>query len=308
MTQQGQEMQMTKHTSLFIFFVLSSTLLFSGKSLADEFTFRLMNYNIKGLPLPWLKHKARYKRIGQALNTLRGQNLFPDVINLQEAIHRHTEEIRKAAALPFYAKGPLGKGLRTSAGLKTLSRFEIVRVKEFVFDRCGSFDCLARKGVLMTTVKIPDLPFLIDIYATHTQAGPTGDPFISRETCDAIRDGQVSQMTNFILETHNSEHLLFVVGDFNFRQSDAMYWSFVDHLSLKHSAQECALVYKCAGADNPEEHWESMIDHQFYISSSNHGVTVTPMYFDRHFYDFTGGKRLSDHRATLVQYKIEWKK
>jgi len=294
--------------NILVLLVLNTILFIPRASRSEEFTFRLMNYNVKGLPLPWLKHKARYQRIGKALNTLRGQNLFPDVINLEEAIHGQTEEIRKAAALPFYAKGPLGKGLRTSGGLKTLSRFEIVAAKEYVYDRCGSYDCLARKGVLMTTIKVPGLPTLIDIYATHTQAGPTGDPFISRETCDGIRDRQVSQMADFILETHNAEHLLFVVGDFNFRQSDELYWFFVDYLYLKHSAQECSMIYKCAGAANPKEDWERMIDHQFYISTNHRGISVTPIYFDRHFSDPTGGKKLSDHRATLVQYKIEWGK
>jgi|GEM_PF-5170251 len=273
----------------------------------DPSAFRLMNYNIKGLPLPWLSHEKRYLRIIEKIKSLEGEHKTPHVLNLEEAMHKKTDLFRTKLSYSYFAGTPKKKGLRQSAGLKTLSSQKILETKEIVYSKCVSYDCLARKGSQLVRIELPGGQGIADIYSTHMQAGPSGDPITPRKLCDKIRAHQLEELIKFIQTTHNPNHYLFVIGDFNFRQYEPTYDRFVSALNLKVAALDCAETFLCDGATDAKEKWETMIDHQFYKSPENAEYEIRPSYFDMLFPDSTGGKQYSDHRAVLFQYQFDLK-
>jgi len=279
---------------------------FSPSVSAHEFKLSVMNYNIKGLPLPWLKHKGRYERIAKAILTLKDSVGLPDILSLQESIQKRTKAIPLMTKYPFVTKGPEKKFLRSSSGVVTMSKYQIIQKNTLVYDKCASYDCLARKGVLHTRIRVPGMPVDIDLYSTHTQAGPTGDFITPKKLTDKIRDYQVFKMADFVVKTHNPRNILLMVGDFNFRPSANIYFPFSAYLGLENSAYNCGVWQDCQGATDTYSLWENLIDHQFYRAPDSGDIQIRPVYFNKFFDDPTGGKVYSDHKAVLVQYEIKW--
>ncbi len=297
----------TKLVGLCLFFITSIfNPLYSSTTVTNSKVLRVMNYNIKGLPLPWLKHKKRYLRIAKEIKSMRTTGVGPHVLSLQEAIAKKTKYVQKTLKYPYYKKGPKGKGFRANAGLETLSEFEIVEENEFVYKRCASFDCLSRKGVQHTRIRIPGMPVDIDFYVTHMQAGPTGDIITPNWYTTMVRELQAVDYFQFVNRTHNPNNLMILFGDFNFRQKSGLYHVFVDTLDVQDAAYDCSTIYACAGAKDPMAAWVSNIDHQFYQAPANGQVSIRPVYFDKLLHDNTGGKVLSDHDAAMVHYLLEW--
>jgi hypothetical protein len=278
-----------------------------GNVIAGELELNIVNYNIKGLPLPWLKHSPRYKHIGKSLAThFRIENSVPDIIGLQEAFHRKTALVGDQLKYPQRITGPKGKGLRISAGLETMTSMNVIGINQIVFQRCASWDCLSRKGVLHTRLAHKDLPFNIDVYNTHLQADPSSDPITPIRITQNIRTEQALKMMQFVQETHDPKNLLIMIGDFNFKQSSTIYPWFVSLLQLKDTAYLCSFVEVCAGSADPLGYWLGLIDHQFFRLPQGREVSMTPTYFNKILNDPTEGKVLSDHDAVVMKYLIKW--
>lgn len=274
---------------------------------AGEMNLNIVNYNIKGLPLPWIKHAPRYKHIGKSLEThFRIENSIPDIVGLQEAFHRKTTLVGDQLNYAQRITGPKGKGLRVNAGLETMTNLNVIAVNRIIFQRCASWDCLSRKGVLHTRLAHKDLPFNIDVYNTHMQAGPSSDPITPTRITDNIRSEQALKMIQFVQETHDPKNLLIMIGDFNFRQSSTIYPWFVSLLQLKDTAYICSVIEPCAGSADPYGYWLGLIDHQFFRLPQGRDVSMTPTYFNKILNDPTEGKVLSDHDAVVMKYQIKW--
>ena len=294
---------------LLVAFVFSISVLITGSidSYAQEssFVLKVMNYNVKGLPVPWVKKKKRFKNIAKELISLRNQGQHPHVLNIQEAMSRKVKIIREAIKSPHSQKGPKGKWFRISAGLETFSEFEIVETNQMVYKRCASYDCLSRKGVLHTRIRVPGMPVDIDIYSTHMQAGPTGDIITPKWYTTMIRELQSLDYYAFVARTKGEKNIALHIGDFNFKPKTGLYPVFVDTLNLTNSILECANL-GCAGDTDPYSTWENLIDHQFYNAPEGGPIVeFRPIYFDQLLKDPTG-KVFSDHDATMVHYLITW--
>src|SRR5687768_5800495 len=91
------------------YFLLLAALLFPLPVLAaDESTFTVLTYNIKGLPsfIAGSYDEERYSEIGAILADRQKKGDAPDIVLLQESFVERTRELRERAAYPYIAKGP----------------------------------------------------------------------------------------------------------------------------------------------------------------------------------------------------------
>ena len=141
----------------------------------------VLSYNVAGLPWPvrWSRGAA-LDRIGTELAQLRAAGTAPHVVLLQEAFTARARRIGVAAGYPYAIAGPTvmparrslrrrerrfasrrwhkGEGSASSsvAGC-TYSEFPPRHsvASAFGADSCAGYDCLANKGVVITTLDLP---------------------------------------------------------------------------------------------------------------------------------------------------------
>lgn len=159
-------------------------------------TLSVMTYNIEGLPFPVrFGRAAAAGEIARRLRAMRTAGLQPHIVVLQEAFGDAQRAIGReagyryvafgpgrdltspvpmdAADLAFAARASFFKGERSGkwegSGLAILSDYPIVSVARAAFPAfaCAGFDCLANKGVLLATVKVPGAPQPVAVIATH---------------------------------------------------------------------------------------------------------------------------------------------
>ncbi len=270
---------------------------------SKQFVLKVMNYNVKGVPVFWYWH-FRHKYIGHHLSKLKELGKGANIIAFQEMMSRRTRKIHKITKYPHRDRGPKGKWFKTNSGLEILSEYPFIETShDIVFKKCKDSDCLSRKGVQHVKIDIPGLPFPIDFYNTHLNAG-------GKENTE-IRYSQIKQLNDFIAKTHNPTIPMIITGDFNFKQNHKEYPFFTSKHNSKNAAQECGLSQSCEGHPNPYDIWlHNLIDHQFYHPGSSNKITITPIYYNHYFTDVTVGKymkvELSDHPAVMVHYLIEY--
>lgn len=224
-------------------------------------------------------------------------------MTLQEMMSRRTKKIHKITKYPYRDLGPRGKWFRINSGLEILSEYPFLETNEVVFNKCKGTDCLSRKGVQHVRVKIPGLPFPIDIYNTHINENGKNRAHIIH--------AQIEQFNNFIEKTHDPKLPMIMLGDFNFLQFQTAYSLFTSKYNPKNAAKECGLNLSCEGHSNPYDLWlKNLLDHQFYHPGNSGRITMTPIYYDHYFTDVKVGKiinvDLSDHPGVMVHYLIEY--
>lgn len=293
---------MIKKVSLFLLFSIFINSAYGFMPENYRYELKLMNFNVKGTPVFWYWH-FRHKKIGELLSTLKKKGQGAHAIAFQEMMHRKTSHIHKMAGLKFRDRGPKGKGLKINSGLEFISDGEIIVRNQINFNHCSGVDCFARKGVQHVRVKFSHLPFPIDIYNTHLNAGSGKHQF--------TRYSQVHQMIMFINETRDIEIPIIVLGDFNFRQSDFIYDFLTMSLNLENAAHYCGVMNNCGGEKDPYHLWKNnLIDHQFYSPGISGEINMTPNYYFHHFTDKKVGKikkiPLSDHPAVMVNYRFDF--
>ncbi len=169
---------------------------------------RLVTYNIWGLP-SWMTgaHAGRYPKIPQQL-----ERLNPDIILLQEA---WTSAARKSAPANGHWSVARAAGQHTffqQSGLMTLSRFPIIGGKFYPFSRAALPDKLVNKGVLKTTLSLPDGEVL-NIWNVHLQDGG------SRE----VKLSQVRELVSQVTSANDGQIADLVGGDFNCTPQSGLY-------------------------------------------------------------------------------------
>lgn len=217
---------------------------YSGPLQLPAFDGRLsvMTYNIHGLPWPvaWGRPGA-FVQIAQRLGALRAQGRQPHVVLLQEAFTPQAQAIGRAAGYRYVAEGPSadmasaepadatdvrymatgawargeGLGKYVGSGLQLLSDFPIVGVRRMAFPAfaCAGYDCLANKGALMVSIRLPGRPDRIDIVTTHLNSRRASGVADDR-SLQAYRL-QVRYLSDFIRKVHDPARALIVAGDFN---------------------------------------------------------------------------------------------
>ncbi len=156
----------------------------------------VMAYNVKGLPWPITSDRtADFARIEARLRSMRARRAQPHVIILQEAFTAPAKAIARRSGYRYIVEGPsrelqspvlprasdrpfidgasFFKGERSSkqvgSGLILASDYPILSVHREAFPAfaCAGYDCLANKGLLMVTIKVPGNATPVTVVTTH---------------------------------------------------------------------------------------------------------------------------------------------
>lgn len=205
-------------------------------------TLAVLTYNVEGVPWPfaWNRPPA-FAQIADRLRLLRRAGRNPQIVALQEAFTPDAEAIGREAGYPYVVEGPSEADLNgappavadapfeagarwwrgethgkvVGSGLMLFSDYPIVRVRRLAYPpyACAGFDCLANKGALLVTVRIPGAPAPVDIVTTHLNSryhSGVGDA----RSLHAYRR-ETDFLSAFISRWHDPACPLIVAGDFN---------------------------------------------------------------------------------------------
>ncbi|MGH6616559.1 endonuclease/exonuclease/phosphatase family protein [Sphingomonas sp.] len=204
-------------------------------------TLSVLTYNVKGLPWPIASDRpADLAEIGRRLHEMRRRGTGPQVVVLQEAFTDEARAIGLSAGYRHIVSGPaageasdaamteadrrfagdarwwLGEtfGSFVSSGLQVLSDHPVIRVRRLVYPRfaCAGSDCLANKGALLVTLRLPD-GSLVDVLTTHLNSRhSSGAP--DARSLQAYRR-QAEFLSAFINQWHDPAVPLVAAGDYN---------------------------------------------------------------------------------------------
>ncbi len=198
-------------------------------SAADSRPFRVLTWNVWGLPRPFLMYPSRFEILPAKVASVGA-----DVVFFQEAFTDLAAPLAQIPGFPFHAWGPPRKwDFLSPSGLLIISRWPIVEIHQHIFSRCGLNDCVANKGVIHARVRLEGVGD-IDIYDTHMDAS-------SR---DGLLNHQVGEILEFISATRGSGPLI-LAGDFNFVPESTPYRVLKQRSGYRDAAADSA-------ASNPE--------------------------------------------------------
>jgi len=210
-------------TALFLFVLLPVQSFSWASDFEPKGNFRVITYNVWGLPVPVKLNHKHLPRIAHAIPIYNA-----DVILFQETFTKRAAILEKMPEYPYIAKGPSKKGKAIDAGLTVVSKHPIVRVLTKKYSRCTGTDCLANKGVMLATVKHPTIGE-IDVYNTHLNAG-----FSAKAKWD-----QIAELVAFIRAQGPGRRVI-IGGDFNLEPNSEYYSMLVGQLGFRDTQQTFA--------------------------------------------------------------------
>jgi endonuclease/exonuclease/phosphatase family metal-dependent hydrolase len=205
-------------------------------------TLSVLTYNVEGVPWPFAWNRpAAFAQIADRLRALRALGRNPQLVLLQEAFTPDAQAIGREAGYRYVVEGPSeaeadgtrpgiadgrfeaaghwwfgeSDGKAVGSGLMLLSDYPIVRVRRMAYPAfaCAGFDCLANKGALLATVRIPGAPSPVDIVTTHLNSRQHSGVDDARSLY--AYDRQSALLTAFVNRWHDPALPLIVAGDFN---------------------------------------------------------------------------------------------
>ncbi|HEX7857233.1 MAG TPA: endonuclease/exonuclease/phosphatase family protein [Sphingobium sp.] len=294
----------------------------------------VLTYNVHGLPWPltWGR-PADFLHIADRLEALHGHR--PQVVVLQEAFTDEARQIGHQAGYRYVANGPddekrnplqptaaenrflsgarwtKGEGLGkfVGSGLQILSDYPIVRTRSVVFPAfaCAGYDCLANKGALMATIRLPGAAGEVDIVTTHFNS--RGKSGVGDERSDQAYRLQADCLTAFIRDNHDPERPLIVAGDFNIGTSAFRRTALVDRSRPEWvSGAEVRNVYDEAVRErlplstDAEASRKKAKDWQFFSSGRQTGIALRRV--EVPFGRAADGSMLSDHIGYAAVYAL----
>ncbi|WP_321394839.1 endonuclease/exonuclease/phosphatase family protein [Emcibacter sp.] len=302
-------------------------------------TFSVLIYNIAGLPWPIKSGRGeRLDLIAEEFARMREKGTAPDLVLLQEAFMDQSRDIIFAGGYENYITGPATEdivegasaaapqefiaarnpwrgetwGKVINSGLYIMSKFPIVEEYETAFPRqdCAGWDCLANKGVMMAGIRIPGVPFLIDVANTHMNSkGPSSGVDLHRTT--AAQRLQVDTIHTLLNRTDHTGRPLIMAGDFNLKGLPEM----VDYFRRGRDSRRVGLLARqyCLDPGNgcdvrmPLESntpWLDTNDLQAFHGGDR--VRLRPLRVEVLFDEKVGDEPLSDHDGYLVHYELSW--
>ncbi|POX50652.1 jacalin-like lectin [Streptomyces sp. Ru72] len=173
---------------------------------ADSGTFRVLGYNVAGLP----EGISSAPTPRQSSTTTIGSRLGPyDIVQVQEDFNYHAY-LYASDSHPY--RTPTSGGAGVGSGLNTLSAipydtddFERVHWNSCQYD---SGDCLTPKGFTFMRERLAEGVY-VDFYNLHTNAGTNDGDLASRAD-------NLNQLTAFI-KAHSAGNAVVVMGDTNTR-------------------------------------------------------------------------------------------
>lgn len=269
-----------------------------------SYILKVLTFNIKSTPAAPFQGfgRERFAVIGRMLAAQRAAGRGPDIVVMQEAFGGGIRRVRDLAGFPHNVDGPNTDGSLLDAGLFAMSEHPIVEREVLTYprDTCAGPDCFAAKGAMRVRLRVPGLPFPVDVHTTHLQSGPSeGRDRRRRRQMDLFAEAFVTAQTG-------RSHPAFFAGDFNSRPPRSSYAHFVSRTGLLNAGEVCrADAAGCRLADGTaRKHLlEETHDQQFYVPEGPGVYRVRPVYAARTFGPLGA---LSDHLAYEVHYEISW--
>ena len=317
-------------------------------------------YNVAGLPWPLACNKrsrtldedgnripiacnraAALADIGDRLGELRSRGAEPDVIMLQEAFIKASEEVVTRGGYRNWVAGPtsddLGEphserahagfiaarsflkgekfGKWQSSGLIIASDYPIHVRYSHPFNQweCAGYDCLANKGILTVELDIPGLPDPLAIATTHYNSrGASG---VSRERALIAHNLQVDDTDEHLYDLQRLYLPFIWGGDLNMRHDESRLAYFVNR--SEQSGRDAGGFNEVSSfcLDNPDRcelriplasdaPWFETQDLQGW--SHGYRVRIEPVSMELAFDEPVDGLMLSDHNGVLVRYRLTW--
>lgn len=293
-----------------------------------RFDLRIMSFNVNDLPWPLrTKASAAMKIIGRDLARRMAEGTAPDVVLLQEAFTRRSKKLIREAGYPYVTKGP-GKrritdearaihydaptdrepgGPRraynrlTNSGLYVLSRFPFELVEDEIYGNdCSGNDCLANKGIVYVRIRVPGRDRPVDIATTHMDSN-TKDA--SRKQRFNAHVQQTGTLLNF-LDRMRRGRALILAGDLNIR-ANRRYDHFTSQAGARNAGMLCLRTRNECAIDPdtvPAALTRDTNDYHFIFEGT--GYQIAPVWMGRTYAEKMEGKRLSDHAAFEVTYRL----
>lgn len=202
----------------------------------------VLTYNVHGMPWPFATDRAdAFAQIEDRLIQMRSTGTQPHIIVLQEAFTERAQEIGANSGYRFVVSGPsrdqlggnpgstseskfaaatsfikgetIGKWL--GSGLQILSDYPILTVRRAAFPSfaCAGYDCLANKGALLVTVRVPELAEPVTIVTTHMNSKRSSG--VSESRSSVAYQMQAVALERFVEANHNLATPIIFAGDFN---------------------------------------------------------------------------------------------
>lgn len=275
--------------------------------------FRLLSYNVKGLPSiinPY--KKGRFPIIAKMLADRRKKGTAPDMVLIQESFIKPSAAINELSGYPYIHKGPSASGLNPNGkkfskllngGIYTLSELPFKKTARMNFpsNSCGSFDCFSNKGAQYVSVRLPGVPFDLQVLNTHSQ---------SAEKFEEVRFNQFAWLNYFLRSNVNYNdpyRAVIFAGDFNAKGHRKSYAYFRDLAELENVGEACLSPRStCEIQAGTKADWllQNSNDQFFYASGKK--VRIRPIEVERNFTETYKGKLLSDHLGYEVLFEITW--
>jgi endonuclease/exonuclease/phosphatase family metal-dependent hydrolase len=216
--------------------------MFAASARPFDGTLSVLTYNVEGAPWPFAWNRpAAFVRIADRLRMLRRAGRNPQIVVLQEAFTEDAQAIGRETGYRYVVDGPSeadtngavpdaadGRfaaaaswwrgethGHELGSGLMLLSDYPVVRVRRIAYPAfaCAGYDCLANKGALLVTVRIPGAPSPVDIVTTHLNSRHSSGVSDDRSLYAYTRE--TAFLSAFINRWHDPAYPLIVAGDFN---------------------------------------------------------------------------------------------
>jgi hypothetical protein len=296
----------------------------------------VLTYNVKGLPWPVaLGRSTALTRIGDRLRSLHAQGKAPAVVVLQEAFTDHAQAIGRSGGYRFIVNGPTDEevnsllpsrgddnyaadarwwkgeteGKFVGSGLQVLSDYPIVAVKRMAFPdfACAGYDCLANKGALLVTLRIPGAPTPVEVLTTHLNSRHASGVEDARS--NAAYRLQVDALTTFVRRAHDPRYPLIAAGDYNVgsvpaRQADLLGAVHREWLGGSVVRDALGQFERQGGELGADASWSlrRARDWQFYADGTQGRLTLTGI--EVLFGHDASGDMLSDHVGYVARFGL----
>ncbi|MDB5713694.1 MAG: endonuclease/exonuclease/phosphatase [Sphingomonadales bacterium] len=299
----------------------------------------LLSYNVHGLPWPLTSGRpAAFAQIAERLRDMRRTGTQPAVVALQEAFTTSAKQIGEAAGYRYIVKGPSAAdrsaiamtatdrkfasgaswlngetlGPVEDSGLEIMSDYPILSVRSAVFPRfaCAGYDCLANKGVLLVTVKIPGQALPVEIATAHMNSrGASG---VGDDRTGYAYQRQVDALAAFFRANSNPALPLIFAGDFNIgkalsrqvalRSRAGNWWGTPDPTLARGALRVCmeGVVKKVTDRTDAQTALRRAKDWQFPVNTPR--LALVPSHVFVPFGTEADGTMLSDHIGYSVRY------
>jgi sphingomyelin phosphodiesterase 2 len=196
------------------------TLSSQAQGLTEPLTLRIITYNIYDIYIESDDRAERMFGIAEKLCTLD-----PDLVGFQESFIKSDRniligELQRCSRLQYHQYYPsrvVGSGLLISSAFPIIERSFHRFNDSNPFFKVREGDWWAGKGVALARVELPDGIGFVDFYNTHAQAGYGNSDYV------IIRDNQMSELAQFVNNSHSVATLALLVGDLNSKIGENAY-------------------------------------------------------------------------------------